>query len=80
MPNIKDEICGGDTFEALACASQEGARRPSGKYEDMFCLASVVEWWESLPPRLRQDIEGSGAEPGCIAKARRLVAHYKKHG
>lgn len=35
-------------------------------------LRNVVEWWDNLPPRLRQDIEGSGAEPGCIAAARRL--------
>lgn len=29
---------------------------------------------DGLPPRLRQDIEGSGAQPGCIAVARRLIA------
>lgn len=48
------------------------------EYELMFCLASIVEWWDELHPTLRQDIEGSGAEPGCIAKARRLSLHYAK--
>ncbi len=32
--------------------------------------AYVVEWWDNLPSGLRQDIEGSGAEPGCIAACR----------
>lgn len=36
-------------------------------------LHRVVEWWDGLPPNLRQDIEGSGAEPGCIAAARRAL-------
>lgn len=36
-------------------------------------LRDVVEWWDGLPPGLRQDIEGSGAEPGCIARARRFT-------
>lgn len=35
-------------------------------------LSNVVEWWEGLPSTLRQDIEGSGGFPGCIAAARRL--------
>jgi hypothetical protein len=52
------------------------AHVPSHKYDDMTCLSEIVAWWDGLPPRLRQDIEGSGAEPGCIAKARRLFANY----
>jgi hypothetical protein len=36
-------------------------------------LRDLVEWWESLPATLRQDIEGSGAMPGCIARAKRLI-------
>ncbi len=39
-------------------------------------LVRVLEWWDGLPPRLRQDIEGSGFEPGCIAAARN---HIKEH-
>ena len=35
-------------------------------------LVEIVRWWDGLPPSLRQDIEGSGEEPGCIARARRL--------
>ena len=42
--------------------------------ERTIALKNVVEWWDGLPPRLRQDIEGSGAQPGCIAVARRLIA------
>lgn len=33
----------------------------------------VVEWWDSLPPNLQQDIEGSGNEPGAIALARKAL-------
>lgn len=36
-------------------------------------LQGVIDWWNSLPPNLRQDIEGSGAEPGVIAIARRTA-------
>lgn len=53
---------------------------PTPRYEDVFCLATIVQWWDGLPPRLRQDIEGSGAEPGGIAKARRLVEFYANRG
>ena len=49
---------------------------PTSKYEDLFCLGSIVQWWDGLPPGLRQDIEGSGAQPGCIAKARRIFNHH----
>ena len=55
------------------------AYEPTSKYEDMFCLGSIVQWWDGLPATLRQDIEGSGAEPGCIAKARRIFDHYADH-
>lgn len=41
--------------------------------EPLVALGEIVSWWQSLPSRLRQDIEGSGAEPGAIAKARRLT-------
>jgi hypothetical protein len=37
-------------------------------------LERIIEWWDGLPPRLRQDIEGSGNEPGCIAHARCALA------
>lgn len=37
-------------------------------------LKLVIEWWEAIPARLQQDIEGSGAEPGCVARARRVLA------
>lgn len=40
--------------------------------ERTIALRNVVDWWDGLPPTLRQDIEGSGFEPGCIAAARRL--------
>lgn len=36
-------------------------------------LRHIVEWWETLPPNLRQDIEGSGADPSCIARAKKFV-------
>ena len=45
-------------------------------YESRRCLETIVAWWDNLPPRLRQDIEGSGAEPGGIAKARALCKEY----
>lgn len=41
--------------------------------ERTIALKNVVDWWDGLPPCLRQDIEGSGAQPGCIAAARRLI-------
>lgn len=50
------------------------------EYELMFCFGSIVMWWDGLPPNLRQDIEGSGAEPGCITKARRLFGYYCNQG
>lgn len=34
----------------------------------------VVEWWSGLPSNLRQDIEGSGYEPGAIARCRAALA------
>ncbi len=34
----------------------------------------VLEWWDRLPPTLRQDIEGSGNEPGCIAITRATLS------
>lgn len=37
-------------------------------------LMKVVEWWRSLPPNLRQDIEGSAATPGAIRRAQTIVA------
>lgn len=37
-------------------------------------LSNILAWWDCLPPNLRQDIEGSGAEPGCIALARRHLS------
>lgn len=42
--------------------------------ERTVALKNVVDWWDGLPATLRQDIEGSGAQPGCIAAARRLIA------
>lgn len=50
------------------------AASPLGQeWRDMReCLASIINWWEGLPNDLRQDVEGSGAEPGCIVRARRL--------
>ena len=45
--------------------------------ERTVALLRVVEWWDGLPPRLRQDIEGSGAQPGCIAAARRLSSPHR---
>lgn len=39
-------------------------------------LGAVVDWWEHLPNDLRQDIEGSGRMPGCIARAKRLAAGH----
>jgi len=35
-----------------------------------FVVNKVLEWWDGLPPKLRQDIEGSGFDPGAIAPAR----------
>jgi hypothetical protein len=37
-------------------------------------LHAVMQWWEELPPNLRQDIEGSGREPWAIVKARRALS------
>lgn len=38
-------------------------------------LRHVIDWWDSLPPSLRQDIEGSGNEPGAIAIARKALPY-----
>lgn len=38
-------------------------------------LRLVIEWWDGLPPNLRQDIEGSGKEPGAIAAARSALPY-----
>jgi hypothetical protein len=53
-------------------ALQIGAR-------DRHALWLVLEWWDGLPPSLRQDIEGSGAEPGCIAHARTTLSVPSAH-
>lgn len=38
-----------------------------------FVVMSILDWWDDLPAKLRQDIEGSGNEPGCIGRARRFL-------
>jgi len=36
-------------------------------------LKQIVDWWNHLPPKLRQDIEGSGNVPGCISRAMTVI-------
>lgn len=43
-------------------------------------LEAVAEWWNGLPSTLRQDIEGSGAMPGCIAKVSAALTRSKAQG
>lgn len=43
-------------------------------------LRGIVEWWESLPPNLRQDIEGSGREPAAIVSARKALPYAATAG
>ena len=50
-------------------------------YADLVnALEAVAEWWNALPPTLRQDIEGSGAVPGCIANVSAALARSKAQG
>src|SRR3990167_3830337 len=56
------------TDELLAANAQFGPLD-----HNLLALGRIVEWWDGLPQKLRQSIEGSGGEPGCIAHARRLV-------
>lgn len=48
--------------------------RTAERFADrVIALDGVLQWWDGLPPNLRQDIEGSGAKPGCIAAIERLL-------
>ena len=42
-------------------------------------LRGIIEWWDNLPPNLRQDIEGSGREPAAIARARKALPYNPHH-
>lgn len=71
MSAINDNSDEGPTSTAPSVS--RGWSNPPSIPGDLYrALRNVVEWWEGLPPTLRQDIEGSGFEPGCIAAARRL--------
>lgn len=60
-----------ETLQMMEQEAKDRAAARSGVYVD--ALSQIVDWWESLPPNLRQDIEGSGNVPGPIGRAMRLV-------
>lgn len=61
-------------FAAIATLQADYKRAEAELKAMRNVLERVLIWWTALPPKLQQDIEGSGAVPGCIAAVRVALA------